>query len=339
MKNNIQRIIVMVAVVALSVSFLVFPASAAYDYNDLITNIEVDGDNDIVTISIPEEAIRISLEYPSGYTTAVPSTLSLNASLIADHGYSLYVAAFRYVSYLDVTNIPDETLVTFNYTISSSSTGANWIRPSEYTQIRYFANGSFIGKDTVKHNTGAGVQPGPFSGSFSYDMVMHKPDGAQEAFFRFALQDFSCYETTDFNFSVDSFTLTFSISSLYRLQEQTGKQNEILKAVEKKLEENGQKLDDIINGTPEQNEQIDNAVGEMQGAVDRLEQVGDAMNSIERPDMSDIDISVDSLVPPTSLLAYTGPILSFWENDTLLAMVTIVCTLILVSWVFFGKKG
>lgn len=331
MKNNIQRIIVMVAVVSLLVCFLVFPASAAVDYNDLITNIEVDGDKDIVTISVPADNFKFDLYCADTGSTTSFSGSSFSAHLDALSYYSIYVYAFGMES-LDITNIPDGAQVTFDFSVSSNGF-SSYSTPTWYTQIYYQKGGKYIGQNSLRHDNAALFE------NLIFEMSMDKVDGAQTATFNIVCQDLYPWNPYDFEFTVNSLQLTFSISSLYRLQEQTGKTNEILSAVEKKLEENGQKLDDVINGTPEQNEQIDNAVDEMQGAVDRLEQAGEAMNSIERPDMSDIDISIDSFVPQTSLLAYTSPILTFWENDTLLAMVTIVCTLVLVSWVFFGKKG
>lgn len=99
------------------------------------------------------------------------------------------------------------------------------------------------------------------------------------------------------------------------------------------------KLEDFINGSDEMNENVDNAVNDMESVGGDLENVGGALNSVEKPATGDIQTGIDSFLPETSFLAYTAPIRKLWLNDTLVAMFMIVLTLVLVSWVFFGKKG
>lgn len=334
LKNNIQRIIVMVVVVALLACFLVFPASAVgVDYNDLITNITVDGDKDLVTISVPFDNVWISCYFhDTGSEVNYPGNM-FSQQLQGLSTYTFTITAFMSHA-LNVVDIPNGTLVTFDISQTISDV-TPYNTPAWSSKVTYFD----CDYDPV-HIVTTDYGKESILEELSFEMTIDKAeDDLEMAKFALICSDFLPWYDCFFDLFVESIHLTFSISSLYRLQQQTGKTNEILSAVEKKLEENGQKLDDIVNGTPEQNEQIDNAVDEMQGAVDRLEQAGEAMNSIERPDMSDIDISIDSFVSQTSLLAYTSPILVFWENETLLAMVTMVATLVLVSWVFFGKKG
>ena len=67
-------------------------------------------------------------------------------------------------------------------------------------------------------------------------MTMDKVAGAQTAAFNLVCNELQPWDPTDFEFTVNSLRLTFTISSLYRLQEQTGKTNEILSAVEKNIQ-------------------------------------------------------------------------------------------------------
>lgn len=100
-----------------------------------------------------------------------------------------------------------------------------------------------------------------------------------------------------------------------------------------------EKMDDVIGGTAEQNEQISGALDGMSDSTDKLDQMGDTLNSVEKPVVEEMNVGITDLVPETALLAYTSPILALWENKTLLAFLIIVLTLVLVSWVMFGKKG
>lgn len=141
------------------------------------------------------------------------------------------------------------------------------------------------------------------------------------------------YDAPSFEFAMNALEmeahnnsqLQYTIKAVQELQEQMDKQEEM--------------FENLQNGTPEQNEIVDSAVDDMNQAGDKLGELGDSMSSIEKPDTSDIKVGINDLVPETSLLAYTAPILQIWNNDTLVAMLVIVVTLVLVSWIFFGKKG
>lgn len=98
------------------------------------------------------------------------------------------------------------------------------------------------------------------------------------------------------------------------------------------------KLDSAINGTPEQNDKVNSAVDQMSQAGDKLGSLGDSMSSIEKPAVDSIEADISTFVDPISFGVLTAPFLRLWENDTLLAILSIVVTLVIVSWVFFGKK-
>lgn len=98
-------------------------------------------------------------------------------------------------------------------------------------------------------------------------------------------------------------------------------------------------LGDMVNGTPQQNQQAQDAVGGLNNSADKLDDLGDQLASVEKPSFDNSNISADSLVPDTSLVLFASPFQALWENKQLLAMLTIVVTVVLISWVFFGKKA
>lgn len=131
-------------------------------------------------------------------------------------------------------------------------------------------------------------------------------------------------------------TVTSSLVFNYSEQNYNIKQNQIIRD---KVSNIDKQLGDLITGTPEQNEAVDGAVDKMQQAGDDLKDLGSSMSTVDKPDPGDINVSIDQFVSPGTMLAYTQPFLSLWENPTLLSMLIIVLTLVLVSWVMFGKKG
>ena len=117
----------------------------------------------------------------------------------------------------------------------------------------------------------------------------------------------------------------------------------IAEKIDSGLSDVGDKIDsgfsDVLNGSTQQNQQAQDAVGDLNSSTDKLGQLGDTMASVEKPSIDSSKISADSLVPKTSLVVLSSPFQALWENNQLLAMLTIVVTLVLVSWVFFGKKA
>ena len=301
-----QRILPLVLVFALLIPFLVFPASAVYDYNDFITDIEVDGDKDIVTITVPADSFKIQF---------ASSEIGLNETFYGNtfswpleslRTYSLYAYGFSKGGYLDVTNIPDGSLVTFDISISSSG-GIAYDTPSWTTQIYYYdANKAYLGQNAVSHDKDS------IQDHFTFEMTMNKINGSSEATFNFIMRGFRPWQDSDFTFTIESLNLTLSISSLYRLQEQTGKTNEILSAVEKKLEQNGQKLDDVIDKIEQNGDKLDDTNDKLDDANDKLDklpgEVGDEIQGVidnEKNEAEDagnkfVDQILDALPDPST---------------------------------------
>lgn len=141
---------------------------------------------------------------------------------------------------------------------------------------------------------------------------------------------FSPYTALNFNGSYDYYYFMFCPPTV--LFDVISRDSQVLGNIDNNL-------NNAINGTPEQNQQAQDAVGGLNNSTDKLDSLGDTMSNVEKPSIDSNKISADSLVPHTSLVVLSSPFQALWENNQLLAMLTIVVTLVLVSWVFFGKKA
>lgn len=102
---------------------------------------------------------------------------------------------------------------------------------------------------------------------------------------------------------------------------------------------NGQKMDEMINGTDEQHEIVNGAVQEMDQAGSKLNGLGDQLNAVEKPNIDTFKVGLGDMIgDKTSVPMLTAPIREIWQSPVALGILTIVVTLVLVSWVFFGKK-
>lgn len=363
MKLNIKkvarRIVPVVTAVMIVVSMAVSVSAdlVSYNINDFILSTDVDGVNDLMTIVIPYENNSFSTYISDIRRDIAYGTSVYNAPIIADYrpsemDYQVKNMTVAYLplgntgaaSYFDIGSLPSSTVFTLKnivlYFVHNGSGLRTHITQSFSVQY-YDVNGTYLGTQWVDRE----YQFVPeILGTMSYNLddvsfTLNKPTGAKYVKFRMLIKfnfltlfDNFDYMTVD----VGNFLFQMSITDADRQLLQENK--ELLDEVNQQLAEQGKTMDEILNGTPEQNEQISGAVGEMGSAGDKLGDLSDQMQ-VEHPDASNMNVSINSFIPETSLLAYTGPILAFWENDSLQAMLIIVLTLVLVSWVMFGKKG
>lgn len=176
-----------------------------------------------------------------------------------------------------------------------------------------------LGRDGVQYTV---------TGVYSFDSVPSNATG-----FYYVIRCSTGINDSDI---IDVVTVDSSLVFNYSEQNYNIKQNQIIRD---KVSNIDKQLGDLITGTPEQNEAVNGAVDQMQQAGDDLKDLGSSMSNVPKPDPGDINVSIDQFVSPGTMLAYTQPFLSLWENPTMLSMLIIVLTLVLVSWVMFGKKG
>lgn len=269
LRSRCAAIVLCVAILLCSV---VLPARAAgIDYNDYITDVRVDGDNDIVTVSLPLSSLEWFCYDPDNkYVSGVGG--SFTYSFNADGDYLVRIRA----PLLDLTNIPSDTVVNLQYEFSLPS-GA-FVDSGNLTFYNYnffYGNSGLITYKSSVGETGPGFT---FSASFTIGSV----SGATSVQIESRLAKFSVFNSSmgdlgPITFSTKQFDLVMTISSLYRLQQQTGKTNQLLNEVEKQLEAQGKTLDEVL----EQQQQTNDKLDDMQGSIETLPgQIGDEMQGI-----------------------------------------------------------
>lgn len=95
----------------------------------------------------------------------------------------------------------------------------------------------------------------------------------------------------------------------------------------------------IVGGNHELDGIADESNKEMSAAAGKLDNLGDQLNSVDKPNVDSVNVSADKLLggmAATSML--TAPVLEIWKNPVALSFLTVVVTIVLISWVFFGKK-
>lgn len=222
-----RKFIVLLSVF-LIVATCVIPAFAAdLDYNDYIYNIEVDDDLDIVSVSIPVSTFskitwRVWDRSVSGQPVVADTTgQSFTYAYNPSHQYLVNVNPFA-GDYLDLSDIPDQTTIIFSYSVEGLAyAGDSGIRAA-VTVNYYDAN-----HGSLSYVNGP-QQNGQFLEVNQVAYTISKPSGAAYARFGMNFVDLSVLGNSASTAELESVTFQFSISSLTRLQQETGRTNKLL---------------------------------------------------------------------------------------------------------------
>ena len=249
-KHMLQRILFSGICVTLLICSFVLPASAAVlDYNDYITNIQVDGDNDLVSVSFPIDGALFQLEDATTSTRYDYQGTSLTHYFVTTHRYRLFLYPI-YPHSIDYSNIPNDTQTTIHLTTSANGMYVDVGRLNARCWFNMYGD----------HYSDGILFSAPEFFDLYYSFNFTKPSGATSGNFYYDFDPLYVSnvngDSQEFTITLKSFEMTFSISSLYRLQQQSGKTNVILKEVEKQLADQGKTLDEILQHQQQTNDQL-----------------------------------------------------------------------------------
>ena len=310
-----------VAIAAVLFSLIACPAFAeGINYRDYEGNVTVDGDNDIVTVNLPAYWFTGLIAMPDGAGLQPWNGHNFSCTIGADtNKLNIYLAPFgteigaydrNYTGrYLSMDNIPSDAEFYLQFGVTTSSPDSFTI--SRIQERVYSVNDSYASMYSM--NTYPGGEPGSFAVSTVFDAV--DAQGWFPEYIMYLQSGGTTFAGTTISFEVYSFRLEVSISSLYRLQEQSGITNDLLTEVNRQLEEQGKTMEDILDQQQQTNDKLDKLPGEigdeMQGIIDNekaesesegnkfVDQILDAL-----PDPStDVLAAMKSLTDST---AYTG---------------------------------
>ena len=265
---------------------------------------------------------------------------------------------------LDLTNIPAGSKLHFDLLVTAHGTNV-FQNPVVYERYYYMdAEENWLETDAIQIDAKIGE-------SFSLDYTISSVDGAitfvPSALFShfYALSDGASYKLTIANVSLE-----MQVSASYWQQWQSAQTGKAIEELGNKIDSSTDKItgsiedstdkitgsiedsadqvtdaiqdstDTIVNGTPEQNAQADEAVKEMAQADKELSALGKVFADVEKPNLDQFKYGVGDLVGDSvSVPLLTAPIREIWKSPVALGMLTIVVTLVMVSWIFFGKKN
>lgn len=240
----LKRIVTLLAVLALLLPCLLVPASAAEvnSYYDYIDRLEVVDDDVLVSLSLPLDDFYVSVyNYTDSKEEFRDNSSSLSYLLQPNTDYSI---TFVY-KWLNANEFPIGTIFNFDVDIY-----ANNVENGVFFEARLgFANDSNGKIEHIIYGTNVLHKPDGFIwaenvtstvilGTGGYGLVAMMPNFNHLE---------SIYDTGEVKIRLNSCRVQFSLSALQFQVQQDSYSDTLLKDIEKKLDENGQKLDDIIN--------------------------------------------------------------------------------------------
>ncbi len=240
--------------------------AAEIDFNDYITNESVSGDNTIVTVSIPLDELSIQWILWDRTNGTWPllkdyTGLTFTHTYSSTIDYGLTINPFL-TDTIDVRDIPDGTVITFSYTAEGVGySGDSGIRArigitylDENGKSLGYVNGTFSNGQFLEDN--------------AVPYTLNKPDGTVSIRPSMTFDDFKPIGNVTATISLTGVSFQFSIDSLLRLQQETGRTNKILQNIQ-------QTFDDFINRVPvpeapEFQEPMEDVLQSEQNILDRL---------------------------------------------------------------------
>lgn len=138
-------------------------------------------------------------------------------------------------------------------------------------------------------------------------------------FAQLGADDYLSYEVTGQGFSMST-----DINMIYEDSE-TGKQI-------------AEKLDEIIDGPSDVTGDVDDIVGGTTDQKDKVNNLIGQMGQMQKPNVNTIKPNLSAVVNPASSQMLAASVGNIVENPFVLSLLTITATILLVSFVLFGKK-
>lgn len=286
-------------------SLIVLPTFAAeselLDYNDFIVDQEFDGTNDNVVVKFPSSLatldfyrmspspeIRLDQVDSSSYSWSITS-----GNTYRFYGYPMGYSNSSSNNRLDLSNIPNGTNIHFDVTFHWGVSEAIVNTPYYSCIVFYYGDNGSLLSQTFWEGKGPGEGAPYDEDTWSFDLTIDKPIGAKSLLFYAQLSHLECTQSGDITVSLDNFSMDFSVSALYRLQEQSGKNNALLNDIKDTLTDQGDTIEEFVSEQEETNTKLDNIInGEVEASKPPYSSMVEDLSDLESGVMDNIDENI-----------------------------------------------
>lgn len=289
----LKRILPVILTVSVLLCCMLVSASAvAYDYNDYITDIKVDGDNDICTVVLPFTGRWYVGHYVNGsmvidgYIYGNDVDFQLEPGIAYSIGLSPIASSLlwdppvgsvfgEYGIPISLDNLPSGSTLQLYCDMGISNDIVSVGRTS--TMIYYVneQDGEYFLAEPFTHYTNENVISDDFD-LFSTSPVITLENKTDAFGYSFWFREVQVSYSGSTNLHAEA-VLTFSISSAYREYTQSGKNQALMKAIEAELKSNGQTLQGVLDQQKVTNSKLDSVIS----SQDRINEYLDDFKNYE----------------------------------------------------------
>lgn len=368
-KKLMLRILSGISAVVIILVCCPFSASAAtYNYLDYMTNVRVSEDRNIVTISLPCDVSRFDL---------FPSNMDVKETTFKDYliyhfddydstgiTYDLTVSpswtTSGSVNWLSLDNMPNNTEINFWLSIETFTGGRNDPATAVYPfedfdwstsggRIFYYDGSEHLktkGLDFGYSHTSSGTPVHYFYG----ESILVDPGSANSIYFVYAdrmypnfyLNGLMFNEACDLKIGVAKYEVVLHIDSLVV----SGQHNQLIEEINVHLAEQGLYIDPLTGdithikpGVGEDDSLLNDSNNKFNEDYSGFDSFDDALIGLQEIDVDGFETDIRNLVDTNSFLAVIAPFREMWKYEPFPQIFLIVTTLVVISLVFFGKKG
>lgn len=368
-KKMVMRLTSILAVFVAVVACVTIPARAtavAYDPADYFTGFTVSGDTKTATYVFEGITPLHRLFYEGvskGDNSADEFTLTVESGSVEIDSYLMGAVAWydkpfssgaiKVSDIMPGADLTFSTRFTFDYTLygSSGATGDVSMKLT-WAFYCYDSDGNFLRREIQDTYSDSWAVSGT-NGKFVDSEVTYTVESDCAYILPYVISRWTLPSgfTSTLRGNFEPFSMTCDINMIYEnsqtmtaiknkltdIDNSIGQTNDKLDGIGDKLDGANDRLDQIINGSDEQKAEADAFDDAMNDAVSDIEDAGDAFDSVDKP-----WIDFEALVPGELLgshyLRYIGWINQFWDVETILTMLSILCGFMLISYILYGEK-
>lgn len=345
-----------------------------FDYRDLDYTVRYGDGYNKVTVPLPLFHYYMNVcvgDQPNVIVKTTHSTDSISYTFDPNKEYLIRVYPAGSGGLL-LKNIPVGSKLSFDIKLLLQSyTGTGYYPPNLYKVSYYKDSDGQTNRETLHQQDGYN-----FGTTIHLEYFIEDVPGAISFIPSALLKQFHTVDSAEYTVVIDNAVLEMDISSSYWQQWQNEQNGEKLDSISDGLEDVQDGLydvedavnnsadrvtgaisnstdkitdavtgaadeaaKDILNGSALTDNIASESNDEMSAAAGKLDNLGDQLNSVEKPNINTFKVGIGDMIgDTTSIPMLTAPIREIWESPVALGILTIVITLVLVSWVFFGKK-
>lgn len=146
--------------------------------------------------------------------------------------------------------------------------------------------------------------------------------------------------STNVNFTLSSSVgMTLPVNSVYGDYIQSGQTNAYLERIENELESQGQTLDQILNGSDDQQGAADDFNSDMDDMTPDIKDDLDQLEQVTKPNVDNIDTDLESMVGESGVRGTNNILTMLTGYSVVTTQFVIVLTIMLIGYVLYGKRG